>query len=226
MQSTEELVKAALSANRLATYEQAKGITIPGLQRPLPLCQALELYAWNAQIAAAFMHPLHICEVVVRNGVSDALEAVYGANWPWSPGFLRSLPNPRVGYSMHKDLIAATRGNPTTGKVIPELKFVFWQKMFTSRYDARLWGPHLSRVFPKLPAGQPATGSRTALFVALEKIRALRNRIAHHEPIYARNLTEDFATIHDLIVWRSPETARWMNQHQEVTALLGKYPIR
>jgi hypothetical protein len=116
MPSIQEQVKAALSANRLGTYEQAKGVTKAGIIPPLPLEKALELYAWNAQISAAFMHPLHICEVVVRNGVASAIETVYGSNWPWSPGFLQSLPDPLCYYSMRKDLLAASRGQTTAGK--------------------------------------------------------------------------------------------------------------
>lgn len=43
---------------------------------------ALALYAWNAQVSAALMAPLHLCEVVVRNAAADAIAAVYGVNWP------------------------------------------------------------------------------------------------------------------------------------------------
>src|SRR5690554_2789998 len=100
---------------------------------------ALNLYVWNAQLSGAFMAPLHICEVVVRNAISDALEAKYGEHWPWSPGFEQSLPDPRPpAYSPRRDLFNARRNAQTTGKVIPELKFIFWQRMFTSRHDNRV----------------------------------------------------------------------------------------
>ena len=217
-------VKAALSPNRIGTYEQAKGLTLPGLVRPLPLSKALELYAWNAQISAAFMHPLHICEVVIRNGVANVLETVYGPRWPWSVGFLKSLPNPSSGYNMRHDLASACAGHATAGKVIPELKFAFWQRMFTSRHDTRLWTPFLAANFPHLPVGKTVQQQRLWLYSSLEHIRFLRNRIAHHEPIFARNLVDDFATVHDLIRARCQFTAHWMNQHQQVTPLLGQIP--
>jgi hypothetical protein len=82
--------------------------------------------------------------VVIRNAVSDTLTAVYGDRWPWSSVFEASLPAPSWGYKPRVDLINSRRRQPTTGKVIPELKFVFWQKMFTGRYDVRLWEPHHS----------------------------------------------------------------------------------
>jgi len=218
-------VKDALSANRVGTYEQAKGLTKPGLVVPLSLDKALELYAWNAQVSAAFMHPLHICEVVVRNGVANAIEVVYGANWPWSAAFIRSLPNPTVGYNPRRDLLSARNGQTTAGKVIPELKFVFWQRMFTSRHDSRLWMPLMGTIFPNFPAATPIPGNRLWMFNALDGIRLLRNRIAHHEPIFARNLGDDFNVVCQLIERRCPNTATWMKAHQHVTNLLSAPPV-
>lgn len=225
MSSILDSVKTALSANRISTYEQAKGVTKAGLTLPLSLERALELYAWNAQVSAAFLHPLHICEVVVRNGVANVIEAVYGPTWPWSPAFVRSLPHPSGGYSMRHDLLSAGSDETTVGKVIPELKFAFWQRMFTSRNDPRLWAPYLHQHFPHFPAGMDPAACRAWMFNALDKVRALRNRIAHHEPIFARNLVDDFDVVSTLIARRCPDTAEWMKAHQQVAVLLAKPPI-
>lgn len=225
MSSTKDSVKTALSANRISTYEQAKGVTKAGLALPLPLDKALELYAWNAQVSAAFLHPLHICEVVVRNGVANTIEAVYGPTWPWSAAFIRSLPNPTGGYSMRRDLLSARNGQTTAGKVIPELKFAFWQRMFTGRNDLRLWVPLLRQHFPHFPAAMDPAACRSWMFNALDSVRALRNRIAHHEPIFARNLVDDFDVVSALIARRCPPTAGWMKEHQQVSLLLAKPPI-
>lgn len=85
-------VKAALSAARVGTYEAAAGIidAATGLADPNST-KALDLYSWNALVSGALLMPLHICEVVVRNAVSEALEAVYGARWPWNTRFELSL---------------------------------------------------------------------------------------------------------------------------------------
>jgi len=34
--------------------------------------RALALYAWNAEVSAALLAPLHICEVVMRNAAAEA----------------------------------------------------------------------------------------------------------------------------------------------------------
>ncbi|MGN5933522.1 hypothetical protein ACNQR4_31210, partial [Pseudomonas aeruginosa] len=75
---------------------------------------------------------------VVRNAVADALEALYGPRCPWSATFQRSLPDPMEGYSPRRDLQSARLSPQTTCKVIPELKFVLWQNMFTGLYDTRI----------------------------------------------------------------------------------------
>lgn len=68
--------QAALSIPRMGTYLAACH------NHPSPLSAAINLYTWNAAISAAFIHPLHFCEVVVRNAVSEALTATYGRNGP------------------------------------------------------------------------------------------------------------------------------------------------
>ncbi len=75
--TTLQAVKTALSSARMSTYETAS----------CDSSLALELYAWNAQVSGALLTPLHICEVVIRNAVSDVLESLYGEKWPWSAGF-------------------------------------------------------------------------------------------------------------------------------------------
>lgn len=217
--ASEQTIKAALSAARLGTFEAA-------IQPPWEtLPAALSLYAWNAQVSAALLAPLHLCEVVVRNAVSDALTAVYGSQWPWEAVFESSLPNPPVGFNARRELIRARSHQPSTGKVIAELKMVFWQKMFTGRFDTRLWNPHLRAVMPHLEASKSVQELRRLIHGELEQLRELRNRIAHHEPIFKRALSDDFQKVHDLISFRCPVTAAWMVQNQQAQPLISAKPV-
>lgn len=211
-------VSAALSVPRMSTYVAVcAGAPDSGVA-------ALELYAWNAAVSAAMLAPLHVCEVVMRNAVADVLELVYTEQWPWSQAFERSLPDPVQGYSPRRDLQAARRSANTAGAVIPELKFVFWQKMFTSRYDSRLWGRHLLRVLPNLDGRRTVSASRESVYADLEQLRKLRNRIAHHEPIFARDLTADLQKIVELVRFRCAVTAQWMCDNQQVDAVIAARP--
>lgn len=213
----EEAIKNALSAARVGTYEAATDV-IP------PLSRALTLYAWNAQVAAAMLAPLHLCEVVIRNAVADAIASVYGPKWPWSQGFVQSLPNPSKGYQARQDLLNMRAGKTSVGKVIPELKFVFWQTLFTKRFDHRLWQPHLLTVLPHMDTTKSVPELRQLIYSELEQLRKLRNRIAHHEPIFQRNLSDDLHKAHDLITFRCPITAQWMESNQQAQQLIACKP--
>jgi hypothetical protein len=189
--------------------------------------RAVALYAWNAQISAAFFVPLHICEVTVRNAVSEALERVHGPRWPWEVGFQASLPGvpAHVGYSPRDDLQKVAAQQPTTGKVVPELKFAFWEQMFTKRHDHRLWDAHLKSIFPEHPASLTVRDLRKRIYGDLEAIRKLRNRIAHHEPIFKRNLMDDFNRIVDLVKLKSPLIESWTIANQQVVDLISRTPV-
>jgi hypothetical protein len=215
--SPEQSFKDALSSPRIGTYEAATTGT-PQLQ------SALALYAWNAQVSASMLAPLHFCEVIIRNAVADAIAAAHGPQWPWNGGFLLSLPDPSIGYNPRKDLMSSRAGKTTTGKVIPELKFVFWQTMFTRRFDACLWMPHLRTILPHADTSKTVAQLRARVYAELEQLRKLRNRIAHHEPIFKRNLADDLQRVHDLIACRCPITAAWMTQNQQVQALIAAKP--
>ena len=170
--------------------------------------------------------PLQVCEVAVRNGVAEAIEAVHGANWPWSNGFIRSLPRPKITtfYNPALNLQSVAAREPTTGKVIAELNFAFWEQMFSAGQDSRIWFAHFRASFPGAPVGMAIPRAREAARSDLYAIRKLRNRIAHHEPIFARNLADDYRRIHEMIGWRSSVAASWMDRKQGVTALIARRP--
>ncbi|WP_159013926.1 hypothetical protein [Acidisoma sp. S159] len=206
-----------ISAPRFATYLQARGND---------RTKALALYEWNLDLSAAFIVPLQVCEVAVRNGIVQALERVHGANWPWSNGFLRSLPRPKREQDYHpeRDLRSVASRMPTAGKIVAELRFAFWESTFTVGQDDRLWKPHFRASFPGSPRTLLIPIARATARADLIEIRRLRNRIAHHEPIFTRNVTADYRRIHELLSWRSPIAAAWMDKKQGVTDLIPLEP--
>jgi hypothetical protein len=213
-------VRIALSPARMSTYE-AHACAIG--HDP---ASALALYAWNARISGALLTPLHICEVVTRNAVADALESIHGQNWPWNPGFERSLPRQGgPGYDALGDLQNVRKKLKTTGQVIAELKFVFWEKMFTSRHDHRIWNSQLRRVMPNLDDANSIAENRRKIFEDLNQIRLLRNRIAHHEPVFTRDLLADFHLIQGLVKARCATASDWLYAQQQVVQALEERPF-
>ncbi len=66
--------------------------------------------------------------------------------------------------------------------MVANLPMVFWQQLFTCRFDSTLWIPALSGVLRHAPCAHPSV-IRKAIHADIGRIRHLRNRIAHHEPI-------------------------------------------
>lgn len=216
MQLTQQQISAitnAISPVRLGTYANATGFSAG--------VTPLQIYIWNAQVSGAFIPSLQICEVAIRNGIANAILRQFGAQWPWDPGFERTLPTNR------KVNLQEARANipfGATGKVIAELKFIFWCSMFTQRYDVHLWNRHLRTEFPGLPPQLTVANARAMLHQDMEKLRLLRNRIAHHEPIFHHPLADHQQRIARLIGYRCDETQRWHAQWQTLTMVLAAKP--
>lgn len=192
---------------------------------------ALQLYHWNAQISSAFLYPLHVFEICLRNAVANAAEAAYRTDeWPWSRAFEMSLPTTHSlqRFSPRRELVNTRdwlpRSRQTTGKIIAELKFAFWVSMYTGRHDGRLWTQHLRREFPNIPQNMSVASARERIRGTADKIRDLRNRIAHHEPIFSRDLHAEYNEIAEVIGYRCGHTAAWMRRTQNVIWLLDLQP--
>lgn len=217
MKSTleQEKIKTVLSPARLSTYENACD-TIP---------EALELYQWNANVSGAFLPCLHICEVAIRNAISEVLFKVHGQRWAWEMGFIRTLPNPRRGYSAKENLEYVGKKFNNVNKIVPEMNFVFWQGMFTARYDNSLWLPHFKDTFGNANCSLGVAVLRASMYKDLEMIRKLRNRIAHHEPIFQKDLLASYQTIIEIVGYRCCATSQWLESNETVLELINNRPI-
>lgn len=209
-------ITATISPTRLATYIAA------ATTRKI---DPFHLYAWNAQVAASFLQSLQICEIAVRNGIAGVIERRYGPNWPWDLNFERNLPS-AGRFNPKQELIRARNLMQFgyTGKVIAELKLAFCCHMLTSRHDRRLWNAFLRAEFPHAPAHKSVADCRQELHDALERLRHLRNRIAHHEPIFAKPLQQHHHELKQLIAWRCRDTLAWHLQWETLTRDLAAKP--
>jgi hypothetical protein len=51
-----------------------------------------------------------------------------------------------------------------------------------------------------------------------------QTKIAHHEPIFHRNLLQDYANSLELVMWLRPAKAEWVRPHCAVASLLRAKP--
>lgn len=226
-------IEKCLSSGRVGSYHPP---LVSCEQGEVPLAAALRLYRWNAEIAAALWTVMHMFEVAVRNAVSDAVTEVHGPDWTHDASFLLKLPpaprdhltNRIVGYGAREDLQKQSRSHPTAGKVIPELKMVFWEKMFTQRHDADFWNSHLLTVFPNLDPATPIRDHRNALRTRYERVRRIRNRMGHHESISDASrfdLTQCYTGMMEVLSWRSIEVHAWVAEVENVQEVLQRRPL-
>lgn len=202
-------LESSHSPERLATYYD-----FAGGDKEL----ALRLYAWNNALSQALYVPLQGLEVTLRNALGAQLRAAYGSQWfELNPGPPLMYPLPEMLLSARKEL--GKRGIVADhGRVIAELNWGFWTGILAKRYE-ELWRAHLRKAF-----SAPGALTRNAVYVPLDDLRRLRNRIAHHEPIFGRNIAADHRAILDLIALISPVTADWVESQSQVVETLAARP--
>ncbi|MXX88531.1 MAG: hypothetical protein F4213_19575 [Boseongicola sp. SB0677_bin_26] len=106
-------------------------------------------------------------------------------------------------------------GALTPGRFVASMSLGFWVRLLgrgsyingggKADYEKTLWRPALCKAFP----GR----QRRAVQQRLDQLRQLRNRIAHHEPIFDRNLTEDYALLLEAVDWISVDVRAWIETH-------------
>jgi hypothetical protein len=103
----------------------------------------------------------------------------------------------------------------TPGKVVAELTFGFWVRLTSAKYEKTIWVKHVYKSFPGLH--KP---NRPVVFDRIDKIRDLRNRVAHHERIINRNLQQDYKEVVEALGWICPITASWVNAHNSAQKII------
>ncbi|CAH6954804.1 conserved hypothetical protein [Vibrio chagasii] len=208
-----EAIQATLSPSRFSTYRKA----IEESTGDDCLQSALNLYQWNAELSSRFFFPLHVYEIVLRNAISDAITMRYGDNWPTNQYFLNSL-----NFQDRRTLENAMRnGYESVGKVLPEIKFVWYENLLTARHDYRIWDRYIMTIFPNSP-DMTSAELRSRLKAACYTIRRFRNRCGHHEPIFNNSTLNDILPLMtETIKWRCSDTNEWMVSQETVSELLS-----
>ena len=157
-----------------------------------------ELYAKNLEVSANLWILFHILEIVLRNAISDRLLHMFPAREWWEdPGLFHRQEGGHIRDALRKSL--ERKGSVTKGDVIAGLNFGFWTILISGPYHQYLREAGLSEAFPGY------SGKRKTLFIGLERLRKLRNRIAHHEPILNRDYLFDVQLILQIIGYVNPK---------------------
>jgi hypothetical protein len=165
-------------------------------------------YLLNVVLSEALYTSLAFVEITLRNSLHATLQRHFGSStWydiplvldPYETNVVRQVKNRLANVDKHA----------SPGRVVAELGFGFWVALLSRDYDGRFWRPNRARllkdVFPHVPSHMR---QRRAIHQRYDRLRALRNRVFHHEPIWNRpTLAEDHATIYEALSWISEDVA-------------------
>ena len=178
---------------------------------------AITLYQWNLNASAGFYVPLHGLEICLRNALHREMSRAFTANWVID----HQLDADATGkVEMAQETLRRQKKQIHPPSLVAELSFGFWITLLNKRHHQTLWIPTLSKAFPN------AKRPRAEIHDRLQHIRVFRNRVAHYEPIFARDLEKDYETIIETIHWMNPEMAIWVqNVSASLPPLLKQKPL-
>jgi hypothetical protein len=181
---------------------------------------ALALHDWNTEVSAAFMVPLAHVIIGVRNRFYDSIATRNGKNWlttaTWLQRFERNTVSNITGYISGRSATTGVIGPIVPGAIVAELPLHFWVALTSTRYDKSIWRSSLASVFPR--------EARPPIHDALDRIRTLRNRIAHHEHLLNRDLRQDAERIDRILTMVSPSLAHRTRTMSTVIDVLDRKP--
>lgn len=206
-------VLKAISPQRFSRYLQASH----GDEQ-----KALALYQLNAELGASFWVDLMWLEITLRNSINAELSASFTDHWFQAPAFtdrLGDVPRKFLAQSVEASThSSASASGYAAGKIIANLTFGFWTGLVSKHYTHSLWIPSLRKMFDISSAPD-----RAAIHQALESARRLRNRIAHHEPIFHLNLMSLNSSIAGLLTALNPTVASLVKSGSKTSTLLGQH---
>lgn len=218
-------LRRALSNERLDAY---------GVGRPDE--EKLAVYLWNVALCESLYPVLHGLEIALRNAVFRAGTAAFPSTATLDvPCWLDADPPLILAADQH--VIAAAkarlkRGNKPMepGRLVADLSFGFWTTLFDVRYERSktLW-PRLFAYGLMDTASPKSIRSRNKLSPLINRVRHLRNRVFHYEPIWHwKDLREQYSLLLDLLAWFSPELLAVLQPNTRFTAVhrAGAQPFR
>lgn len=177
---------------------------------------ALNLYQLNGQVGAQLWVPLQHFEIILRNTIDGALSMAYGEQWMSNIAFLRTIKQhkrQKLQTLIDKHTTIDTQSFDRN-KIIAELEFSFWEEMLSPKMMPHIWDKYGNDIFVRQDTNVSLHDFINNLYNNIKRIRRLRNRIAHHEPIFPRRLDKDWQAISEVIWHCSLEFYELTMPHQ------------
>lgn len=212
-----DAIKASLSQPRFATYVQKAA----GDEE-----FAVALYLYNARLSKAFLYPLSVVEITLRNAIDAQLVKRFGVDWPYDVNLRentlteKSLATLETAIGRARDKLRLNAFvDPPKDQVVATLTFDFWSNLLRPDYGD-FWRTDLNVVFPYIARGE----TRHDVQQLARDINAFRNRVAHHEPVLDLNITATYAQMLRLVGLRCPIIQGWLRYYATIDAVVRTRP--
>jgi len=198
-----------VSSLRLENYRSATGSDL----------EMVVNYFYNLELSEALYPTLQAFEIALRNSIhitlTDHHQTPY---WFDQEGFLPQRQERQINDARST---LTKEGKPhDPDRIVAALHFGFWHSMFNSPFEQSLWRPNqlalVGQVFPQASRKQR---NRQQVWDRIDRIRIIRNRVMHYEPIWRRTrLADDHANILEALNWISPAM-------HDTIAMCDRFPV-
>lgn len=236
-------LERALSAPRLQAYR---------MEGDPDAAEGLARYLWNMALVAAIQPALHALEVTFRNEVMRAASKIVpgriasdnaaalaagnppvfqlGASGSWltaSPSLLKTREAERVTDALGR--LGSDPKSQSEGHLVAKLSFGFFLALTRNAYNdtwsegPRLWPNGLKHAFRHRPED---VTTNSQVYHHFDSVRAFRNRVAHHEPVWDRDYLAMHTCILDSLAWMSPKLADTLRVLSAAPTVFGEGPSK
>lgn len=183
---------------------------------------AMAAYLYNILLSEALTPVLAVVEIALRNAVHRELTRHYSRDdwwneWRTSPRFRSQVAD----ISVVSARLGARRQPRSPDKIVAELTFGFWATLFNAEFQDELWSV-LRKAFPHCPK---AKRKRATISSVVNRMRTLRNRVFHHEPIIWQRY--DAESIHqeglELLRWLHGDINSWVERMDRVPEVWDRW---
>lgn len=193
------------------------------LQMSLTPSRTLGAFRWHQAVSVELFGLVGIVELALRTTINEQMQGWHRESFGDGLWFDRAGDFLDIhgvqDIEVARSRLRAKRREATSDRLVAELNFGFWRYLLSNRYRTILW-PTLRRGFPHIP-----TGSEKTLFSRVGRIHDLRNRIAHHEPIFGRRLDLDHRDCLLVLGAVCPVTAQWAEGISRIPEVLANTPL-
>jgi hypothetical protein len=170
---------------------------LPYLDSCENLQMAIEKYQANIILSEAMIPTLNYLEICLRNRVNQAIQKYYCQDWLLNipPKLLISSQDQKKIVEIKARILRKSKRELSHDDILAQMTFGFWCSFFHRKYDPLLWHKKeaMKILFPNL-----ARAIRRRIYIEqrILKIKEIRNRIAHQEPIWNNKLSVE--TVHSM----------------------------